>query len=94
MNNDPSCRRKGAVARTPPPLSDAQRHLVASSRALWVKSDGFVENGIFGAHFGETAEAAGVMLERIGYWRDRFNGVHRRTPAALELLGDQVRRAR
>ena len=31
--------------RTPPPPSDAQRRLVAGSQALWVKADGFVENG-------------------------------------------------
>ena len=85
MSGDRSRRRKGAAARTPP-LSDAQRRLVAGSRALWVKSGGFVEDGMFGAHFGESAEEAAAMLEAIGYRHDRFNGVYRRTPATLEFL--------
>ena len=85
MSGDRPPRRKGAAAQTPP-LSDAQRRLVATSRALLVKSGGFVENGLFGAHFGATAEEAAATLERIGYWHDRYNGVYRRTPATLELL--------
>ena len=44
------------------------------SRALWVKPDGFAENGLFGAHFGASAKEAAATLERIGYWHDRFNG--------------------
>ncbi|MEI2804418.1 MAG: hypothetical protein V9G18_00230 [Albidovulum sp.] len=73
--------------KTPfPPLSPWQRRIVAMSRALRVKPDGFADNGLFGAHFGATAEEAAATLERIGYRHDRFNGVYRRTPATLELL--------
>ena len=85
MSGDRPHRRKGAAAQTPP-LSDAQRRLVAGSRALWVKSGGFVENGIFGAHFGESAEEAAAMLEAIGYRHEPITGVYRRSPATLELL--------
>ena len=87
MSGDRPRRRKGAAARRPPPLSDAQRRLVAGSRALWVKSGGFVENGIFGAHFGASAEEAAATLEAIGYRREPITGVYRRSPATLEFLG-------
>lgn len=85
MSDDRSRRRKGTAAQTPP-LSDAQRRLVATSRALWVKADGFVENGYFGTRFGKSAKEAAALLESIGYWHDRFNGVYRRSPAAPEFL--------
>ena len=87
MSGDRPRRRKGAAARTPPPpLSDAQRRLVAGSRALWVKSGGFVEDGMFGAHFGESAKEAAATLEAIGYRHEPVTGVYRRSPATLELL--------
>ena len=85
VSGDRPRRRKGAAAQTPP-LSDAQRRLVAGSRALWVKSGGFVENGMFGTRFGASAKEAAVALESIGYWHDPFHGVYRRPPATLELL--------
>ena len=84
MSGDRPHRRKGAAAQTPP-LSGAQRRLVAGSRALWVKADGFVEDGMFGARFGKSAKEAAAMLESIGYWHDAFLGVYRRTPATLEF---------
>ena len=85
MSGDRPRRRKSAAARTPPP-SDAQRRLVAGSRALWVKKRGFVENGLFGARFGQSAEEAAAMLEAIGYRHEPITGVYRRSPATLEFL--------
>ena len=84
MSGDRPHRRKGAAAQTPP-LSGAQRRLVATSRALWAKSGSFVENGRYGARFGKSAKEAAAMLESIGYWHDAFLGVYRRTPATLEF---------
>lgn len=69
-----------------PPLSPWQRRIVAMSRALWVKPDGFAENGLFGAHFGASAKEAAAMLESIGYRHEPITGVYRRSPATLELL--------
>ena len=85
MSGDRPRRRKGAAAQTPP-LSDAQRRLVAGSRALLVKADGFVEHGYFGTHFGKSAKGAAALLEAIGYWHDAFLGVYRRTSATPEFL--------
>lgn len=47
---------------------------------------GFVEDGIFGAHFGESAEEAAAMLEAIGYRHEPITGVYRRSPATPEFL--------
>ena len=85
MSGDRPHRRKGAAAQTPP-LSGAQRRLVAGSRALWVKADGFVENGYFGTHFGKSAKGAAAMLEAIGYWHEPITGVYRHSPATPEFL--------
>ena len=85
MSGDRSRRRKGTAAQTPP-LSDAQRRLVAGSRALWVKADGFVENGRYGARFGATAKEAAALLESIGYWHESITGVYRHSPATPEFL--------
>ena len=62
---------------------------MATSRALWVKSGSFVENGRYGARFGATAKEAAALLESIGYWHDAFLGVYRRTPATLEFPTEQ-----
>ena len=85
MSGDRPRRRKGTAAQTPPP-SDAQRRLVATSRALWVKADGFVENGRYGTRFGESAEEATAMLEAIGYRHEPITGVYRRSPVTPEFL--------
>jgi hypothetical protein len=85
VSGDRPRRRKGTAAQTPPP-SDAQRRLVATSRALWVKADGFVENGYFGTHFGKSAKGAAAMLEAIGYRHEPITGVYRHSPATPEFL--------
>ena len=81
----PPAPAKGAAAQTPP-LSNAQRRLVATSRALWVKSGSFVENGRYGARFGKSAKEAAALLEAIGYWHEPITGVYRHSPATPEFL--------